>query len=138
MLEGYSPQPEMPEQSRNEWAGYQANQASPEQGATDYHVVSGVGEMPNPLEVQHLMEMDPENTLLVAGNELLYFGGTIETTEQTAIKVAMPVYGGDPGLRVVRPTTVYRISEDGRTLGFAIDAEKAKQYIAVQQNRAVA
>ncbi len=138
MIEGYNPQPEKEQQPRNEWRGYNSGQMSSEKTAQNYHVEYGVGEKPNVLEVQHLMEMDPENTILVAGDNLIYLGGNIEVSEEAAIKVAMPVYGGEPGLRVVRPTTVYRILEDGRTLVYAIDVEKARQYIEAQQNRAVA
>lgn len=100
----------------------------------------GFGEMPHPNKVQSEMEMDPKHTLLVAANELMYFGGPLDVKDYVEIKVKLPAFGVAPGEKATaqRAVMVRRISEDGRTLVFATDVEKAKGYIVSKQNRAVA
>jgi len=132
MLETYNLQP------NNEWHSPSPLSRQSELMADTNHIEFGVGERPSSLEVQHLMEIDPDNTILLPGNELSYFGGELVEEPFVEVKIAMPVFGGEPGVKAVRAVSVSRISEDGRTLAYAINLEKAKSYITSKLNRAVA
>jgi len=121
----------------NEWRNPMIESQSFEREIGEGDERIGFGEMPHPNKVQAEMEMDPKHIILVAANKLLYFGGPLEVKDYVEIKVQLPAFGAAPGEKATaqRPIMVKRISEDGRTLAFATDAEKAKRYIKSKQDK---
>ncbi len=85
---------------------------------------------PNLFDIQSQLELDPENTILVVGDQVMYFGGELRAENLENVTLPMPAYD-NPSAR--RMANVKKISEDGRTIAFAMDADRAMNHIRQNQ-----
>jgi hypothetical protein len=103
---------------------------NPETQLTNYsfveHVPKSFENNPDTFKLKHLLEMDAENTIVIVGDELLYFGGKLGYDNLPHLEVPVPDYF-NRDQRVSGP--VKAIKEDGRTIAFATNQEKAMIYI---------
>ena len=104
-------------------------QASPESGVINYSYIENVPsdfpQNPDKIELNHLMELDADNTIVIVGDEIVYHGGPLG-------------YESVPGTKVLATNNFFRrkeiqpikaIIEGKRVVAYATDHEKAFLYI---------
>lgn len=94
------------------------------------HVPKTFENNPDAFKLQHLLEMDAENTIVIVGDQLAYFGGQLSADIIPHLEVPVSNYF-NPEVKV--PGSVKSIMEDGRVIAFATEQEKAIQYISQRQ-----
>lgn len=94
------------------------------------YVPESYSEKPNNLVLANKFQLDPENTIVLVGNTIIYSGTPLESEDVAGLKVKpteksnFATYGGDDRLQIKA------IKEGGRTIAFATNESQAKQYIS--------